>query len=165
MKVYLSGPIEYSQDGGESWRKKAETFLVEKGFSVFNPVSASLPVLNNRGYETVEQYNLAKSHIDTDLQVYKKWLSPTIDFISLDLRELAGSDIVLANIDPIYSAGTAGEVTLARHWHKPIVAFTNENLSKVSGWMIGCSSVTFSKSHVDKPLETALDYISELYGN
>lgn len=140
FKIYLSGPIEFAKDNGANWRELAEKRLLENDFLVFNPVTASDNVLSKHDIDSVASYNKLKTEFDGDVTRTKlnRYINVTKDFIKLDIHELRTSDMVLACINNVPSAGTAGEITLAKHLGIPVVAFIETDLKNVSGWLLGC---------------------------
>lgn len=156
LKVYLSGAMEYSPDGGISWRQAAQKFLLDNGFEVFNPCESSEVILHNNGCESVEEYNVLKTEIDEVAWKRKKYLKITRKFVHLDLLELRTSDIVLVQISDKASGGTAGELTVAYMLDIPVIGFTEGNLSDTSGWVLACVDNCEEKCSLDRALRTVI---------
>lgn len=172
IKIYLSGPIEYAIDGGISWRTTAESILHEAGIDTFNPCNSSEDILNENDLTDVKEYNLLKRTIQTEPVHLAKYLKTTRDFIKLDLLELRTSHLILAHINDIPSGGTAGELTLARHLGIPVIGFCDGEISKVSGWVLGCVDHLSFRTNPYETLEgplhraiaTAITFSRELQG-
>lgn len=158
-KVFLSGPMEYAPDGGADWRTIAEARFTQAGFRVFNPCNISEEVLKPHGLD-VPKYNELKKTIDTNILDFAAYWSATQDIINVDLNELRTSDLVLAKVSKIASGGTSGELTLARHLGIPIVAFCEDPIDTVSGWVIGLSEHLFTAGWCieSPPLERAMQF-------
>lgn len=143
-KVYLSGPIENAQDNGVGWREELAPKLKDLGFDIFNPIDASDPILNRFMFKSVAEYNQAKSNEN----LYGLYIAATDAFIQLDMDEVRTSDILLVFLSKTFSAGTAGEVTLAKHLNIPVIGFldTNTKVSDISGWTLGCIDEIYNTS-------------------
>jgi nucleoside 2-deoxyribosyltransferase len=159
-KVFLSGPMEYAHDGGVDWRLVAEARFKEAGFRVFNPCNISEDVLKPHKL-TVASYNKLKKTINTNLHDYQHYVEATKDIVEIDCDELRTSDFVLAKISKLASGGTAGELTLARHFGIPVAAFCDDPLETVSGWVLGLCPHIWPVSWLmnTKPIDHAISFV------
>jgi nucleoside 2-deoxyribosyltransferase len=157
-KVYLSGPIESSPDSGSGWRQVAQERLEAFGYTVFNPVIASGPLLKEYGFLDHDDYRKTKMLIQDSFVAFQQVKRVTEAFIKQDLEELKSSDLVLVYMDKHFSGGTAGELTVAKDLGIPVIACCHEELSNISSWMLACTDYVFflKKSLESTPLEEAL---------
>jgi nucleoside 2-deoxyribosyltransferase len=157
LKVYLSGPMEYAHDNGHEWRELAERQLAETGlFTSFNPCTSSQSILTAANFRDITEYKELKRTIQTKYRDRERYISTTRQFIKLDLHELYTSDIVLALVNKVSSGGTAGEITLAHYLGIPVVGFCPDDISQVSGWVLGCVD------HLSFPINNAISTPLEL---
>jgi nucleoside 2-deoxyribosyltransferase len=157
VKVFLSGPIEHEADDGRGWRSRVQTELLAQGYDVFNPLDSSDKILSDCNVKSAQEYNQLKK----DIHVYEnlvKYREITRHFVDIDLYELRTSHIVLAKVSAVASGGTAGELTVARMLDIPVVAFCNEPLQTVSGWVLSVPDVLFHPPY-QNPEKCALDYL------
>ncbi len=139
MHVYLSGGMEYADDGGKGWREELQRWMEhEFGATVFNPPRES------------ERY-LRSHHPDVDLRVLKAsdpdgFRSIIRPIIERDCREIAEkADLVVCRWDhsAMRGAGTQGELTIARYFGKPVFLFSADDPDTLPGWILGCTSAIF----------------------
>jgi len=139
-RVYLSGGMEYAKNEGIDWRNDIESWIRKTlGHKVFNPnveseklLARLLPKGNFR--------SLKSSDLMTYLKIAKQ-------FVLLDSKEIAkNSDYVICYWDrgAQRGAGTKGELTLARYFHKPVYMVTRIPKVKIPGWVLGCVTEFFS---------------------
>lgn len=117
-----------------------ESWLVSTlGWSVFNPNQKS------------DEY-LAAHHPGVDIRglkhsdpgQYKKIVEALVE---LDCSEIAErTDIVICYWDEsaMRGAGTKGEVTIARHFGKPVYMVTRMPLDEIPGWVLACTTRVFA---------------------
>jgi hypothetical protein len=139
MRAYLSGGMEYASDEGRSWREEMETWLgTTLGWEVFNP---------NRNSDEL----LARLTPDVPFRALKsldpeRYLAIVREIVALDSREVAeGSDCVICLWDEgaARGAGTKGELTIARHFGKPVYLVTRIPFEEIPGWVLGCVTDRF----------------------
>lgn len=139
-RVYLSGGMEYSPDEGKSWRQELQTWLQQNlGCEVFNPKIESDNFLATQ-YPSVDMRALKHADIVT-------YASIVAHLVELDCREIAGrSELVICYWDEaaMRGAGTKGELTIARHFGKPVYMVTSMPYNEIPGWVLGCTTMIFS---------------------
>ena len=137
--VYLSGGMEYADNEGRDWRYTLQRWIEsELGWSVFNPNHESdrffqthCPNVDIRGLKT------------TDPERYKDIVERLVE---CDCKEIAErSHIVICYWDEsaMRGAGTKGEVTIAKHFGKPVYMVTTVPLQDIPGWVLACTTRVF----------------------
>jgi len=140
IRVYLSGGMEYADNEGRDWREKLQEWIERHlGWSVFNPNRESdaffrshFPSLDVRRLKTL------------DVMRYRSIVEQLVD---LDCTEIAlRSDVVICYWDEaaMRGAGTKGEVTIAKHFRKPVYLVTSEPLQNIPGWVLACTTQVFA---------------------
>lgn len=139
-RVYLSGGMEYATNEGRAWRRDLQQWLEEHLHAeVFNPNIESERLLATH-YPHVDVRALKQ----TDIISYAGIVSRLIE---LDCNEIAErSDLVICYWDDaaMRGAGTKGELTLARHFGKPVYMVTAMPSTDIPGWVLGCTTMIFS---------------------
>lgn len=162
-KVYLAGPMEYVKDFGINWRKDIESLLILKGFNVFNPTNEVKlfeelkGVRKNENKSTKLKFGVSKiknafQEIQTGKGVNVEGLRYQFSqIVQLDLRNVITSDIIVCNWQKaVFSAGTSGELTVAKLFNIPVIIVT-DNIMKLPKWILGC--VTIYKKSFDGLIE------------
>ncbi|MER3525051.1 MAG: hypothetical protein C4326_13630 [Ignavibacteria bacterium] len=139
-RVYLSGGMEYAADEGKGWRRHVQQWLEEQLHAqVFNP-----------NYESERFLATHYPHVDvralkhTDIVAYARIVSRLVE---LDCNEIAErSDLMICYWDDaaMRGAGTKGELTIARHFGKPVYMVTAMPYADIPGWVLGCTTMIFS---------------------
>jgi hypothetical protein len=139
MRYYLSGGMEYASDEGRDWRSVMQEWLeTELGATVFNP--------------NVESDRLfATRHAGVDFRALKaadsaRYRSIAAELVDIDSREIAErTDVLLCYWDAsaMRGAGTKGELTMARYFHKPVYMVTTIPETEIPGWVLGCVTRMF----------------------
>ena len=140
LRVYLSGGMEYARGEGADWRLEIEDWLNKVlNQKVFNPNKESVKYLSAKlpkgNFRTLKQ---------TDTH---RFIKVVRGMVVLDSHEIAlRSDYLICYWDrsAVKGAGTQGEVTLAKYFGKPVYLVSRLPLSKIPGWILGCTSRTFS---------------------
>jgi len=131
--------MEYAENEGRDWRHALQTWIEsELGWTVFNPNCESDRFFQTQ-YTDVDIRGLKV----TDPERYKKIIEQLVD---CDCREIAGrSDIVICYWDEsaMRGAGTKGEVTIARHFGKPVYMITTMSAQDIPGWVLACTTRIF----------------------
>jgi hypothetical protein len=132
--------MEYARGEGADWRLEIEEWLNKVlNQKVFNPNKESAKYLSARSLKA-DFRDLKK----TDTQRFMKVVR---GMVVLDSHEIARrSDYLICYWDrsAVKGAGTQGEVTLAKYFGKPVYLVSKLPLSKIPGWVLGCTSRTFS---------------------
>lgn len=139
-RVYLSGGMEYAADEGRSWRAELQTWLQQNlRCEVFNP-----NIESDRYLATHYPHVDVRALKQTDIASYA---SIVAQLVELDCREIAErSDLVICYWDEsaMRGAGTKGELTIARHFGKPVYMVTTMPYHKIPGWVLGCTTLIFA---------------------
>lgn len=142
MRVYLSGPIEYAEDHGVNWRNKVKEALALVGdVELVDPCDSSLQLLAEHGIESVDDYHGLKYGSQDDQELFR---AATRTLISHDVNEVRRSDLLFTKISHVASGGTSGEITLARFLDIPVIAFCEDNIQEVSGWVQSVPNMLFT---------------------
>jgi nucleoside 2-deoxyribosyltransferase len=138
VKVYLSGAIEHSADGGRQWRRELAVFLREElGHEVYDPAADE-----------------RKSLTDEELASFRRWkredparFRQTVrKIIAWDLNKVEHeADCVIALWDDAAGrgGGTAAEITLAHRLGKPVFLLLAIPASDASGWVLAAATEVF----------------------
>jgi len=139
MRVYLSGGMEYASDEGRDWRRELQTWLeTQLGCSVFNPNVESDRFFRSR-YPGIEFRDLKLRDITAYTDIVAQ-------LVGIDCREIAEeTDVVICFWDDAAQrgAGTKGELTIARHFGKPVYMVTTIDQQDIPGWVLGCTTRIF----------------------
>lgn len=124
-KVYLAGPMEYVKDFGTGWRNEIEPILKKKGFDVFNPANEV------KVFKEIQK----NKELENDIKGQHIWFNK---IIRDDLKEVITSDIVVCRwFDGVFSAGTSGELTVAKLFNIPVLIVCDD-VKKLPKWILGC---------------------------
>ncbi len=139
-RVYLSGGMEYAPNEGRAWRTELQQWLQDKlRCEVFNP--------------NVESDRFLRTHYPhVDIRALKEvdvvsFAAIVAQLVELDCSEIAErSDLVICYWDEaaMRGAGTKGELTIAKHFGKPVYMVTSVPYSDIPGWVLGCTTMIFS---------------------
>ena len=135
IRIFLSGPVQYEEDGGRQWRDKAEQIFSQAAENK----DVRIKVLNPTKFFS---YDEAKHQSDTQVKEYY-------------LDQVLHSRLVLVNLNNTKtSPGTAEELQFARDHHIPVIGFGSQ---EIYPWLkVDCQAVFPS-------LLQAIDYIVEYY--
>jgi nucleoside 2-deoxyribosyltransferase len=136
-RIYLSGGIEHSGDGGRGWRKEIALFLEEIGVEVYDPAADEKKDLTEEERKSFRRWKTESP--EKFRQVVRK-------IIAWDLARVeAQSDCVLAYWDEAASrgGGTAGEITLAYRLGKPVYLVLGMPRTEASGWVLAAATEVF----------------------
>jgi len=143
VSVYLAGSIESSADLGKSWRNELTPFLEELNMEVNDPCKLEHHKLSgrhlNRLPQGIKHWHELKNCKEPHLRCRFKTYMDAIIMYDLDLVENK-SDIIVLLWDR-WSAGSSGEVTLARKIGTPVYTVATVELP---AWISGCSERIFS---------------------
>lgn len=139
-RVYLSGGMEYADNEGRDWRYTMQSWIESTlGWEVFNPNRES-DMYFKRHHSAVDIRGLKA----VDPGRYKNIIAPLVE---LDCTEIAErSDFVLCLWDEsaMRGAGTKGELTIAKHFGKPVYMVTSISTTEIPGWVLACTTRIFS---------------------
>jgi nucleoside 2-deoxyribosyltransferase len=135
MLVYLSGSIEFADDGGKAWRRELAPFLRQTlGHQVYDPAGD-------------EKKNLTKEEVAH----FRAWKTADPDRFRQTVRKIINwdldkieqrADYVICYWDSS-SAGTAAELTAAYRRGIPVYLVTELPVDEISGWVLGCAERVF----------------------
>ncbi len=138
-RIYLSGGMEYADNEGRDWRKSLEQWLAKQvGCTVFNPNSES-----ERFFAKHYPDVAIRSLKETNVVQYAAIVSRLVE---IDCKEIAEkSDLVICYWDESAQrgAGTKGELTIAKHFGKPVYMVTSVPHKDIPGWVLGCTTFIF----------------------
>jgi nucleoside 2-deoxyribosyltransferase len=138
MLAYLSGSIEFADDGGKAWRRELTPFLRERlGHRVYDPAEDEKKNL------TEEEVAHFRSWKVSDPERFRRTVRKIIDW-DLDLIEKQ-ADYVVCYWDRASArgAGTQAELTAAYRKGIPVYLVTEVPIGEVSGWILGCAERVF----------------------
>lgn len=140
MRVYLSGGMEYANNEGRDWRQELQQWLGgELGWEVFNP-----NVESDAFFRTHHPDTNFRSLKSADLVQYRRIARRLVEIDSTEIE--TKTDILVCYWDEAAArgAGTKGEVTLAKHFGKPVYLVTSFPAEEIPGWVLGCTTLIFS---------------------
>ena len=138
MKAYLAGAIEHAPDKGKAWRTEMADFLKSNfGHDSYNP-HIEEPLILTLG----------------EREAFRRLKTENLSEFQKIVRKLIRNDIksILTEIDYIIclwdeyaekGGGTYGELTFAFYYDIPVYMVTPMELSKISGWILGCTTEFF----------------------
>jgi hypothetical protein len=138
-RVYLSGGMEYADNEGRDWRQTVHSKIdTELGWSVFNP-----NVESDRFFQAHYPLLDIRSLKQTDTLKYQEIVERLVE---IDCTEIADrSDLVICYWDEsaMRGAGTKGELTIAKHFGKPVYMVTSMPATQIPGWVLACTTRIF----------------------
>lgn len=139
-RVYLSGGMEYAENEGRDWRQEMQHWLHDHfACEVFNP-----NVESDKFFAARHPGTDVRKLKETDIVTYASIVSQLVE---IDCKEIAErSDLVICYWDESAQrgAGTKGELTIARHFGKPVYMVTSMPYVEIPGWVLGCTTFIFS---------------------
>ena len=138
MKVYLSGAIEHSADGGRKWREDLASFLRDElGHQVYDPAADEKKNLTDEELAGFRGWKL--EDVERFREVIRKIIAWDLDRIETD------TDYLVALWDRAAAAGggTASEVTLAYRLGKPVYLILAMPAAEASGWVLSAATEVF----------------------
>ena len=138
MRIYLSGAIEHSPDGGKDWRRALTRRLAALGHEVYDPAAD-------------ERKNLT----DEELREFRRWKAADPERFRAAVRKIVawdldrvenGTDAVVALWDAAAAkgGGTAAEITLAFRRGRPVYLVLGMPRAEASGWVVACADRVFA---------------------
>lgn len=127
--VYLAGAITAAADKGSRWRFEITPHLHSLGYDTFNPLIEQ-PILSGVTREELDR--LKKEDVFLYQEACQK-------IVQTDLNVLTKSNAVVCKLD-VFSAGTYGELTVAKILNIPIFAWIDleGGLVSLPNWVAGC---------------------------
>jgi len=138
MKVYLSGAIEHSEDGGTGWRRELSGVLRDElRHDVYDPAADEKKNLTDE-----ERANFRRWKVEDPA----RFRETVRKIIAWDLEKVENeTDYLVALWDRAAAAGggTAAEVTLAHRLGKPVYLVLAMPAAEASGWVISAATEVF----------------------
>src|SRR5271167_1078158 len=139
MLAYLSGPIEYAEDGGRLWRRKLAPYLTEElGHRVYDPAEDERKNLNE---EEAAHFREWKA---TDLDRFRAVVRKIIQFDLQIVENKADYVICFWDEQVAHSGGTEAELTAAYRKGIPVYLVASVPGEQVSAWMLACADRIFA---------------------
>ena len=138
MRVYLSGAIEHSIDGGRGWREEVGRVLREElHHEVYDPAA-----------------DAKKSLTDEELANFRRWKLENPDRFRETVRKIIAWDLDKVEHEADYvialwdraagqGGGTASEITLAHRLGKPVFLLLGMPRGDASGWILSAATEVF----------------------
>jgi hypothetical protein len=149
MLAYLSGPIEYAEDGGRLWRRKLAPYLREQlGHRVYDPAEDEGKNLTEEGAAHFREWKVS------DVERFRRVVR---EIIAYDLDSIENhADYVVCYWDAqAKSGGTSAESTIAHRKGISVYLVTTLRSQEISGWMLACSDQVFRSVEELKEFLTA----------
>lgn len=136
-RIYLSGGIEHSGDGGRGWRREIRLFLEELGDEVYDPAADEKKDLTEEELRHFRRWKLEEP---------ERFRGTVRKIIAWDLDRIErGSDCIVAFWDEAAArgGGTAAEITLAHRIGKPVYLVLGMPRASASGWVLAAATEVF----------------------
>jgi nucleoside 2-deoxyribosyltransferase len=136
-RVYLSGAIEHSGDGGRGWRREMRRWLEDLGDDVYDPAADEKKDLTEE-----ERTNFRRWKLESP----ERFRQAVRKIIAWDLAWIESrADCVLALWDDpaARGGGTAAEITLAYRLGKPVYLILGMPRAAASGWVLAAATEVF----------------------
>ena len=138
MKVYLSGAIEHSSDGGRGWRAAiSELLRGELGHEVYDPAADEKKSLTDEELANFRRWKLEDPA--RFREVVRKIIAWDLDQVEREADYL----IALWDRAAAQGGGTAAEVTLAHRLGKPVYLLLAMPAAEASGWVLSAATEVF----------------------
>ena len=138
MRIYLSGAIEHSGDGGRSWRERLSRRLRERAdLEVYDPAADEKKDLEEEERREFRRWKLEDP---------PRFRATVRKIIAWDLQRIEyQSDALIAFWDAAAArgGGTAAEITLAYRLGKPVYLVLGMPRAEASGWVLACADQVF----------------------
>ena len=153
MKVYLSGAIEHSSDGGRGWREAiSELLRDELHHEVYDPAADEKKSLTDEELANFRSWKLQDPA--RFREVVRKIIAWDLDLVEREADYL----VALWDRAAAQGGGTAAEVTLAHRLGKPVYLLLAMPAAEASGWVLSAATEAF------ETVEALTCRLKELYG-
>lgn len=154
-RIYLCGPMEFSQDMGEGWRKELTPHLESLGLNVIDPTNRKTKLSFSESAS--EEHHKLK--IVREAQNYQKLTEHAKEIVKSDLSLVDRSDIILVYIDITqYSVGTIDEFVTACNARKPIILVCKQGKKHIPIWFFG----RMNHRYMFDSLKESLTYLEKI---
>jgi len=155
LASYLSGPIDFADDNGTTWRNMLTPFLEDKNCRVFNP-------LKHTFWGTQDLDSAKRPRMDKLLQEgkYEELREEMKVLAHWDLRCVDLSSLIIVNYDiNIFTCGTHDEMFLGNRSAKPVLLKIPEGTrKKLPKWIYG----RFPPEHLFETWDALKDYLTAI---
>lgn len=132
LTTYLSGPMDYCENGGRHWRQELRPFLESLNINVLDPTEKCYKISRDLPEKVADMpyRRLLKSEgrYDELNQLLKKMRR-------VDLRSVDISDFLIVYLDySIQMGGTYEEIVVAEKQNKPILVVCPQGKKQISDW-------------------------------
>jgi nucleoside 2-deoxyribosyltransferase len=138
MRVYLSGAIEHSADGGRAWREELAVLLRDElRHEVYDPAADEKKSLTEEELANFRRWKLEEPA--RFREVVRKIIAWDLERIERETDYL----IALWDRAAAQGGGTAAEVTLAHRLGKPVFLLLTMPAAEASGWVLSAATEVF----------------------
>jgi nucleoside 2-deoxyribosyltransferase len=137
LRIYLSGAIEHSSDGGRAWRRQLASQLERLGHDLYDPASDEKKDLDPEELRDFRRWKLE------DPERFRRTVRK---IVAWDLAKIEReSDALVAFWDDAAArgGGTAAEITHAYRLGKPVYLVLGMPRNESSGWVLACAERVF----------------------
>ncbi len=151
--TYLAGPIDYSKDGGTTWRKKITPILNSMGVAVLDPTNKKIKNLSENEENIKKRQQLKKDGNFEELIRLGKPIRHA------DLRMVDVSSFIIAHIDyDIRMTGTYDEIFMADSQQKPVLIVCKQGREQLADWIWW----SFPSEHLFDNFDQLFSYLEDI---
>ena len=158
--VYLSGPMEFVADHGVEWRRKFVDLINQSGLKIDiidptnKPGGQEVKIGENKDTQVRLQSEGKYQELRNYVHSYRRY----------DLRFVDISDFLIVVIDPtIPQWGTANEVYVCEHQHKPMFFVCDGGLKNLPRWLFDVIDLDEDgNSNVYESIEEVVDILKDI---
>jgi len=156
VTVYLSGPIQFAEDDGVTWRQEVRELIKEFGLPlrIIDPCNKGDDVIHEIG-EDRELLNTLKSQgkfeeVRNIMKSIRRW----------DLRAVDYSNFLIVRVDPtVPTWGTVDECVVAERQQKPILVIVKGGCINCPDWLLAMVRI----EEVFSSCKTCVEYLNKLH--
>ena len=138
MKVYLSGAIEHSADGGRGWREELAVLLRDElSHEVYDPAADEKKNLTDEERANFRRWK--REDPERFRETVRKIIAWDLDCV----EHFADSVVALWDRAAGQGGGTAAEITLAHRLGKPVYLLLGMPTAEASGWVLAAATEVF----------------------
>ena len=137
MRIYLSGAIEHSADGGLGWRQRLAGRLRQIGHEVYDPAADQRKDLTEEESREFRQWKLR------DPERFRRAVRKIIAWDLARIESQTDAVVALWDAAAARGGGTAAEITLAFRRGLPVYLVLGLPRQEASGWVLGCAERVF----------------------
>lgn len=150
--VYLAGPMQYTNDNGETWRQTAQKLIEGSRMSCISPLEYEEQAVGKEGLKAIQGYYTNGLEDYPSEFVVKNMHA----LMAADLYAVENSDYLLVYYSGEKISGTAHECGHAWTLGKKCILVNNcKSVHDIPLWFFSCFSKVFNT------LEEAVNYIKE----